>query len=256
MIEKRFSAAAETYDRHARPQLSLARSVCDVLPEIYPEQILELGCGTGQLTRLLFDRFPDVLIDAVDLSEKMVEYSRNKFKRFDQATWIQADAQTYRGSDPYPLIVSSAALHWVSDLRKTFENIFQCLEKDGFFALGMMLSGTLKELLAVRGEVAPEKTPPSALPALEELVDHLHATGFKILRKKLSEEEVSYQSATDFLRTIHEQGVTGAKVASGREPLNRGEIDRLIELYQERHSSPDGVTATYETATLLLTKTS
>jgi malonyl-CoA O-methyltransferase len=254
MIEKRFSAAAETYDRHARPQLSLARSVCDVLPEIYPEQILELGCGTGQLTRLLVDQFPDVLIDAVDLSKKMVEYSRKKFKRFPQVTWIQGDAQTYRAADSYPLIVSSAALHWVSDLRKTFDNIFQCLEKDGFFSLGMMLNGTLKELLAVRSEIAPEKTPPSALPSLEDLVAQLHAAGFKILRKKLSEEEVSYKSATDFLMTIHEQGVTGSKIASGRAPLNRSEINRLIEIYQERYRSIDGVYATYETATLLLTR--
>jgi malonyl-CoA O-methyltransferase len=254
MIEKRFSAAVETYDRHARPQLSLARSVCDVLPEIYPEQILELGCGTGQLTRLLVDQFPDVLIDAVDLSEKMIEYSRKKFKRFSQVTWIHGDAQTWRAKDPYPLIVSSAALHWVPSLRETFENIFQCLEKDGFFSLGMMLNGTLKELLAVRSEVAPDKTPPSALPTLEELTENLRAAGFKILRKKLSAEEVSYKSATDFLRAIHEQGVTGTKVASGRAPLNRSELDRLIKVYQERYTSPDGVYATYETATLLLTR--
>ncbi len=33
MIKQRFSAASETYDRHARAQLSLARSVCDVLSE-------------------------------------------------------------------------------------------------------------------------------------------------------------------------------------------------------------------------------
>lgn len=254
MIEKRFSAAVETYDRDARPQLSLARSVCDVLPEIYPEQILELGSGTGQLTRLLTDQFPDVLIDAVDLSPKMVEYSRKKMKRFEQITWIQGDAQTYRGSDPYPLIVSSAALHWVSDLRKTFDNIFQCLEPDGFFSLGMMIRGTLKELLAIRSEIAPGKTPPSELHTLDELVEHLHASGFKILRKKLSAEEVSYKSATDFLRTIHEQGVTGSRVAAGRAPLNRSELSRLIELYQERCTSPDGVYATYETATFLLTK--
>ena len=254
MIEKRFSAAAETYDRHARPQLSLARSVCDVLPEIYPEQILELGSGTGQLTRLLTDQFPDVLIDAVDLSNKMVEFSRKKFVRFPQINWIQGDAQTYCGSDPYPLIVSSAALHWTTDLCETFKNIFQCLEPDGFFSLGMMLQGTLKELLTIRSEVAPEKTPDSALPTLDELVGHLHAAGFHILRKKVSEEEVSYSSAVDFLRAIHEQGVTGAKIASPRLPLNRSEINRLIELYQERYTSVDGVYATYETATLLMTK--
>lgn len=255
MIEKRFSAAAETYERHARPQLSLARSVCDILPEVYPEQILELGSGTGQLTRLLTDQFPDVLIDAVDISEKMVEHSRDKFKRFEQIKWIQGDAQTYRGSDPYPLIVSCAALHWVHDLRQTFDNIFQCLEPGGFFALGMMLRGTLMELHSVRHEVAPQKTPPSELHSMDEVVHELHFAGFHILRKKVSEEEVAYDSATDFLKTIHEQGVTGAKVAAARAPLTRQELNRLIELYQERYTSLDGVYATYQTATLLLTRT-
>jgi len=34
MISKRFSAAAETYDRHARPQLTLAQAVISILPEM------------------------------------------------------------------------------------------------------------------------------------------------------------------------------------------------------------------------------
>lgn len=256
MIEKRFSAAAQTYDRHARPQRSLAHSVCDVLPEIYPEEILELGCGTGQLTRMLFDRFPDVPIDAVDLSDKMIEHSRKTFGRFPQARWIVGDAQIWQGQDPYPLIVSSAALHWTSNLQKTFENIFQCLEKDGIFSLGMMLKGTLNELWNLRREIAPEKTPEPPLPTLDNLVDGLHAAGFKILRKKKSTEEVTYDHALAFLQAIHEQGVTGVKIASTHTPLTRGEIIRLIESYQNRHCTPDGVTATYKTATLLLTRSS
>ena len=82
MIGQRFSAAAETYDRHVRPQLVLAESVVSILPEMCPEQILELGSGTGQLTRLLTGRFPEVPIDAVDVAEKMVAHSRAKFQRF------------------------------------------------------------------------------------------------------------------------------------------------------------------------------
>jgi len=254
MIEKRFSAAAETYDRHARPQRSLARAVCDALPEVYPEEILELGCGTGQLTRLLIDQFPDVPIDAIDVAEKMVEHSRKKFERFPQVNWIVGNAQTYRGKDPYPLVVSSATLHWVSNLQKTFENIFQCLEKGGFFSLGMMLQGTLKELQDVREDVAPAKTAPSTLPSLDEVIKSLRTAGFRLLRKKQSKEEISYKSSIDFLRTIHEQGVTGTNITDRRIPLNRSEINRLIEIYQERYASTNGVTATYETATLLLTK--
>ena len=184
----------------------------------------------------------------------MIECSRKKFNRFPQITWIQVDAQTYRGDTPYPLIVSSAALHWVSDLRKTFGNIFQCLEPDGFFSLGMMLRGTLKELYDIRREVAPQKTPATALPTMDELTDALYAAGFHIVRKQRTTEAVAYDDAAAFLRAIHEQGVTGSKVAATHIPLTRNELSRVIDLYQNRHRSPDGVTATYETATLLLTK--
>jgi len=254
MIGKRFSAAAETYDRDARPQQALAQSVLSMLPETYPEQILELGAGTGQLTRLLTERFPDVLIEAIDLAEKMVTHSQGTFRRFPQINWVVGDAQTWRGEDPYPLIVSSAALHWVSDLKATCENIYQNLESGGFFALGMMLKGTLKELHELRHEIAPEKTPRITLPTYEETQACLQAAGFTLERRKHSEEEILYKNAAVFLKAIHEQGVTGGKVSIGNAPLSRTELGQLVADYQENYASDGGVYATYETATFLLTR--
>ncbi len=203
---------------------------------------------------MLVDQFPDVLIDAIDISPEMIKHSREKFKRFPKVTWIPADAQTYRGKDPYPLIVSSAALHWTTDLPTTLKNVYECLESDGFFSLGMMLQGTLKELWDVRRELVPHKTPEPPLPSHDHLVDLVHAAGFHILRKQHSFEEVAYDNATAFLRAIHEQGVTGTKVIGAHAPLTRSELIRLTECYQERYTSFDGVYATYETATLLLKK--
>ena len=254
MIGQRFSAAAETYDRHARPQLALAQSVVSMLPEMYPEQILELGSGTGQLTRLLIDRFPEVLVDAVDVAEKMIEHSRRKFARHTHINWIVGDAQTYWGGDRYPLILSSSALHWVEDLKTACENIFECLEPGGYFSLGMMLKGTLRELHQLRAESAPEKTPALTLPSYEETKACLQAAGFRLERRKHSEEEILYDDASAFLRAIHEQGVTGGRVSAGNAPLNRTELSRLAAEYEENFTADGGVYATYETATFLLTK--
>jgi len=254
MIGKRFSAAAETYDRHTRPQLALAQAVVSMLPEMYPEQILELGSGTGQLTRLLTERFPEVLIDAVDVAEKMIEHSRAKFIRYPQINWIIGDAQTYWSGDRYPLIVSSSSLHWVSDLRATCKNIFRCLEPGGTFVLGMMLQGTLKELHELRKAIAPEKTPELTLPTYEETHACLQETGFHVERRKHSEEEILYEDAGIFFKAIHEQGVTGGKVSAGNAPLSRTELSQLVADYQETHASDEGVHATYETATFLLAK--
>jgi malonyl-CoA O-methyltransferase len=254
MISERFSAAAETYDRHARPQLALAQSVLSMLPEIYPEQILELGPGTGQLTRLLSERFPEVLIDAVDLAEKMVAHSRERFRRFPHITWLVGDAQTWRGADPYPLIASSSALHWARDLEATLKNVYANLESDGCFVLGMMLEGTLKELHDLRAEIAPEKAVERRLPTYEATKTALQAAGFTLERCKHSEEEILYPTAAAFLKAIHEQGVTGGKVSAGATPLSRSELSRLVADYQDNFAVEGGVTATYETATFLLSK--
>lgn len=254
MIGKRFSAAAETYDRHARPQLALAQSVVSMLPEMYPEQILELGAGTGQLTRLLVERFPDVPIDAVDVAEKMVGHGRAKFSRFPQINWIVDDAQTYWSGQCYPLIASCAALHWVTDLRTTCKNVFNCLEPGGTFVLGMMLRGTLKELHELRKTIVPEKTPALTLPTYEETKTILQSVGFHVERRKHSEEEIIYSDAKAFLKAIHEQGVTGGKVSVGSAPLTRTELSQLVADYQESYACAGGVCATYESATFLLSK--
>jgi malonyl-CoA O-methyltransferase len=254
MIEKRFSAAAETYDRHARPQLALARSVISMLPEMRPDRMLEVGAGTGQLTRLLAERFPDVPIDAIDVAEKMVAHSRAKFSRFPQINWMVGDARTYRVGDRYPLIASSAALHWAENLQAVCDNLFQCLEPGGVFALGMMLRGTLRELRELREEIAPEKTPGITLPTYEETMACLRAAGFRIQRRRHSEEEIIYTDTAAFLKAIHEQGVTGGKISAGSAPLNRTELSRLAADYQESFTSDDGVYATYESAAFLLTR--
>jgi len=254
MIEQRFSAAAETYDHHARPQLALAQSVVSMLPDIVPEQILELGSGTGLLTRLLTERFPEVRIDAVDVAEKMIAHSRKKFQHFPQINWIVGDAQTYWGGNRYPLIVSSSALHWVADLRETCANIFNGLEPGGTFAFGLMLQGTLKELHDLRIKIAPEKTPRLTLPSYEKTTASLQAAGFTLERRKHSEEKIIYPDATAFLKAIHEQCVTGGKISAGNAPLTRTELSQLVADYQETYASDGGVYATYETATFLLTK--
>ncbi|MDZ8118060.1 methyltransferase domain-containing protein [Pontiella agarivorans] len=254
MIGSRFSAAAETYDRHAQPQLALAKAVVSMLPKTAPEEILELGPGTGQLTRLLLERFPNVPIDAVDVAEMMIAHSRKTFAAYPQINWMVGDAQTFWNGRRYPLIASSAALHWAADLSATFENVFQSLEPGGIFSLGMMLQGTLKELHQLRREISPEKTPGITLPTYSEILEALKSAGFRLKRRQHAEEKILYGDAKAFLRAIHEQGVTGGKVSSGNAPLTRGELSRLVVDYQEEFASDGGVYATYETAAFLLTK--
>lgn len=255
MIAKRFSAAAKTYDQHARPQISLAEALCNTLPTEAPARILELGCGTGQLTQRLAARYPNTPIDAVDLSEIMIDHSRAKFSDLSQINWIHGDAQSWQGNSPYPLIISSAALHWTPCPTKTYQNVAQCLQDDGLFALGMMMRGTMHELWTSRRAVAAEKTAQEPLPTLDELLAQLQSAQLQPTHSEQHTEEILYPDAKTFLRVIHEQGVTGAKLGEDPTPLTRGEILSLIAYYEKHFRRPSGIVATYQTATFLLRKT-
>jgi len=252
--ERRFSISAKTYDQHSRPQQSLIHELADALPESTPARILELGSGTGKLTRRLMKQYPAASIDAVDLSSGMIEHSRINFSGHPRVSWMVGDAQTFQASEPYPLIVSSAALHWTGDLRETFVRIYQNMESGGIFALGMMLNGTLRELRRIRSTIAPEKVFGTRLPTFEETAETLQMAGFVLRKTERFDQRFTYPDSRAFLRAIHEQGVTGGSLDRGYIPLTRKEVRTLIQNYQAECETGDGVYASYETAVFIAEK--
>lgn len=80
-----------------------------------PRRILELGAGTGTLTRLLLERFPAASVTAVDGSAEMLEKAADKLRAFGGRVKLERgvfERLLEKGSGgPYDLIVSSFALH-------------------------------------------------------------------------------------------------------------------------------------------------
>ncbi|MGH3241495.1 MAG: trans-aconitate 2-methyltransferase [Spirillospora sp.] len=79
-----------------------------------PARVVDLGCGTGELTATLADRWPDAVIDGVDGSADMIAEARGReipgrlgFRVGDVAAW--------RPDHPVDLIVSNAVLHWIPE---------------------------------------------------------------------------------------------------------------------------------------------
>jgi ubiquinone/menaquinone biosynthesis C-methylase UbiE len=70
------------------------------------DRVLELGCGTGLMTRLLLDRGAQVT--AVDRSTPMLERAR---KRAPEATYVQHDVPTFRPDAVYDRVILSYILH-------------------------------------------------------------------------------------------------------------------------------------------------
>ena len=74
--------------------------------------ILELGCGTGEIARMLAPHA--ARIDAVDISPPMLERARAMSDaRYPNIRWIEGAAEDVKVSPPYALAVAGDALHWM-----------------------------------------------------------------------------------------------------------------------------------------------
>jgi trans-aconitate 2-methyltransferase len=74
-----------------------------------PARVVDLGCGPGNLTRLLADRWPRARVTGVDSSPEMVERARH----VPGVTWQVGDVRTWRPAEPVDVLVSNATLQWV-----------------------------------------------------------------------------------------------------------------------------------------------
>jgi trans-aconitate 2-methyltransferase len=73
---------AETYDRVSGVQVAWAKRVLERLPLRGDETVLDAGCGSGRVTRMLLDHLPAGHVIAVDADESMVAHAREALAEF------------------------------------------------------------------------------------------------------------------------------------------------------------------------------
>ena len=120
MRANRFSNVASTYDKHADPQRALADSLSIMMPDCNPDEILEIGSGTGILTQLLINTYPVSKIHGIDLSLSMINLCKKRFSNAN-VSFESSDVLTHSRPNYYDLIVSSSTLHWTNDLLFTLK---------------------------------------------------------------------------------------------------------------------------------------
>src|SRR2546427_3484863 len=94
-----------------------SRPFFDLLAKVKKEKadlIVDLGCGPGNLTRTLIDRWPTARVVGVDSSPEMLDQAK-PLAIPGRLEFVQADIASWTPDKPIDLIVSNAALQWVSD---------------------------------------------------------------------------------------------------------------------------------------------
>ena len=101
-----------------------------------PHFIADLGCGPGNLTRTLSERWPTARVLGVDNSPEMLEQARS-LEIAGRLAFLRADIRSWSPDEPVDLIVSNAAFQWVNDHAALLARLVTFLSSDGILAVQM-----------------------------------------------------------------------------------------------------------------------
>ena len=125
---------------------SYGLSLIELLAPENGEKILDLGCGTGELTFEIHQKGAEVT--GIDSSETML---KNAQERFPGISFHAISAEEYRNEGFYDAIFSNAALHWILNQEIALQRCFNNLKPGGRLVLEMggknNIAGILNALL-------------------------------------------------------------------------------------------------------------
>jgi trans-aconitate 2-methyltransferase len=117
-------------DHRTRPAIDLLARV----PLQQAARVADVGCGPGNSTRLLVERWPAATVIGIDSSGEMLASAGRSGVG---ATWVEADVTTWAPDGAFDLIYSNAALHWVGDHEMLLPRLLGCLRPGGVLAVQM-----------------------------------------------------------------------------------------------------------------------
>lgn len=99
-----------------------------------PTTVYDLGAGTGNVTELLANRWPEARIIGVDSSKEMLEEAAQRAANIE---WEVGDIGTWQPAEPADLIFTNAALHWESNHTELFTRLISSIKSGGVLAVQM-----------------------------------------------------------------------------------------------------------------------
>lgn len=120
-------------DARTRPALELlARVRLDA-----PRHVVDLGCGTGHITRLLAARWPAADVDGIDHSPEMLAAAAAEPS---PVRWREADVRDWQPDAPVDVLFSNATLQWLPDHDRLLPRLLGFVAPGGALAVQMPLN--------------------------------------------------------------------------------------------------------------------
>ncbi len=254
-IANAFSRAAPHYDEAALLQHEVGNRFIEQLPlfRIDPHQILDIGCGTGQISHALTRRYPGASITSLDIAEGMVKSTRKKRPKSGFGLWrrnshhlLVGDAESLPFADnSFDLIASSLTFQWCSNLHQLFSEIQRVLTPGGLLLFTTLGPDTLKELRASWQAIDNDIH-------VNHFVD-MHDVGDAMLNGNLGDPVIdmeqiviTYERAITLMRDLKVIGAHNMNPGRSRGLTSPGKLNAVSAAYEQFRTDEGLLPATYE----------
>ena len=240
---------ANTYDRVSDPQVQMALDVLERLDLRGDETVLDAGCGSGRVTRMLLDRLPDGRVIAVDGSARWSAKARAALP--DRVEVFQSDLAELELAAPVDAVFSNAVFHWIADHDALFARLRAALKPGGGWSSSAAARGTSRRSWRcwTRSAAAcptrrtwPAATRRGTTPSPEQTDARLRAAGFAEVRCWRTDVQVTPEDPRAYTHNVVPvgAGVLGRDLDVGAPAACLGEpgcAQPRVGLLRRRRSS-------------------
>ncbi len=214
-----FDSNSDSYDKNCDLQKDISRRLAADLPKTGISDILEIGCGTGNLTAELLKLYPSQNLCITDIAPAMLNRAKAKFPNTN-VNWQIFDGESIQGVQKYDLIVANMVFQWFEDIDATLERLQGMLKPNGSIFYTMPAAQSFKEWKSV----------------LNELDLPVGIIEFAAQSNSYRSEDISYKysNAMDFLRSI--KGIGAGQPRKNYTPLSVSQMRQACALFDEKYA--------------------
>lgn len=228
-IAQAFGGAAH-YDDHAVIQRQVAkRLAAKIAASPLPSRpnILEIGCGTGFLSRALRQKIDGAEWTLTDLSPEMVERCRTAFGKEGEFLVMDGEHPGFPPSRRFDLICSSLAAQWFEDLPAGLRRLSDLLAPGGAMVIATLGERTFAEWRRAQEMAGHQPGPPRypSFPALQAL----DFPG-RVIEAEQFEIAEHHAGALDFLRSL--KAIGAHTPGPGQGVLPAGALRRVCRAFE------------------------
>ena len=132
----------ELYAKFIKDRTQPSIDLVNRLSGLNPKTILDLGCGPGNSTKVLKDKFPNAKVIGADNSDEMLEKARQLYPEIE-FIHLDASGDFHEVSGKFDIIFSNACIQWIPNHHSLLPKLMALLNPDGMLAVQIPVQAKL-----------------------------------------------------------------------------------------------------------------